>query len=144
VLVVGLAGCNRTPERSTDAFCAQVASVQGLDQVLAGTDAARTAEQVEQLRRLQEVAPGDIEPSVARLVAITDELAHAVGSTPDAARAATDVFARHQGDLTAITDAGTAVERYALERCGVRLNPTGTTLPGAGTTTTSAPGTTGR
>jgi hypothetical protein len=137
------AGCNRTPERSTDEFCRQVASVQGLDQVLAGTDAAQAARQVDQLRGLQEVAPSDIEPSVARLVAIADELAHALGTTPDPEVAADEVFRRHQSELATITEAGTAVEGYALDRCGVRLNPTGTaplaTSPGttpAATTTT--------
>jgi hypothetical protein len=142
-LAVVLVGCNRTPERSTEAFCGQVGSVQGLDQVLAGTDAAQAARQVEQLRALDQVAPADIEPSVAQLVGVADELAHALGTTPDPEVAADAVFRRHQSDVAAITDAGAMVERYALDRCGVRLNPTGTaplaTSPvttGSSTTTT--------
>ena len=138
-LVVGAASCSREPERSTDAFCKQVTSVEGLDQVLAGTDVARATQQVDQLRQLQQVSPTDIEPAVGRLVGIADEIAHALGTTPNAEAAANEVFRRHQSDLGAISDAGAQVERYALTNCDVRLNPTGTTVPA----TTAPAGATG-
>jgi hypothetical protein len=145
--VVALA-CSRSPQRSEEAFCARLAEVRDLDAVLAEGDAAGARDRVAGLRELQLVAPEDIEPHVGRLTSLTDELARTVGSTPDGHAAATDVFARHQGELPEIVRSGQAVERFATDRCHIALNPTnepGSSRPEpapASTTATTAPPTT--
>jgi hypothetical protein len=103
--------------------------VRDLDQVLAGGDAPRTAELAGQLKELREVAPEELDPSIARLSTVTDDLARTMGTTPDADTAASEVFGRRRDELADITAAGRSVESYAAEHCKVVLNPAGTTPP---------------
>ena len=132
----GAPACSRDPERSVDAFCAQVKAVKDFDQVLESGDLARIERHVADLRALQQVAPAEIEKQVGVLVGISDELAHTVATAKDPDLAAKEVFAKHQGDVASITDAGTAVQNYSVDTCHVSLNGTaGTTVPG------TAPGT---
>lgn len=143
--VVGLGGCDQSPERSTEAYCAQVGRVTGLDQVLAAGDTPQAGAMLGELRTLQEVAPTDIEPQVAVLVGVLADLqttAATVGSPQAAAR---EVFARRQAEIPAITQAGADVEAYTQRTCNVTLNATAGTVPGSvpGTlpaTTTSTAG----
>jgi hypothetical protein len=117
-----IAGC--AEDRSAESFCQQLRAVQDLDEVLATGNAARTGEQAGELQQLQRVSPEEIEPHVARLATVTDDLAQAMRTTPDADTAANEVFARRRDELPEITAAGRSVEEYAVQHCAVVLNPT--------------------
>jgi len=133
---------SRAPERTVEAFCAQVKTVKDFDEVLASGDVGRIERQLDGLRTLREVSPPDIEAQVGTLLGITEELSKTVATAKDPDVAANEVFAKHQHDIAAITAAGQAVQTYSADKCQVPLNGTasgngaGTTVPG-----TAAPGT---
>jgi hypothetical protein len=136
------AGCaNR--QRSAEAFCAKLAAVQDLDDVLAGGSAPRAIELAADLRELRHVAPEELDPHVARLSAVTDELVSSLGTAPDPDSAASEVFTRRQAELPAITESGRAVESFATQHCQISLNPAATapapTEPPTTTATTELP-----
>jgi hypothetical protein len=130
------------PRRSVEAFCSQLKTVQDLDDVLAGdTSGPGVGEQAGQLQELRRVAPDELEPQVARLSSVTDDLARTMGTAPDPDSAASEVFTRRQAELPEITAAGKAVETFAAEHCQLALNATDTAPgpaggPGGGGSTT--------
>jgi hypothetical protein len=129
---------SRQPERSVDAFCAQVKTMKDLDEGLESGDIARINRQLDGFRELRDASPTDIEPQVSILVGITEELSRTVGTAKDPDVAAREVFAKHQGDLVAITAAGKAVQTYTADNCHIALNgtaSTGSSVPAAGTST---------
>jgi hypothetical protein len=118
--------------RSDESFCPQLKAVEDLDDVLAGADATLVGQRARELQDLRSAAPEELEPHLTRLAAVTDDLAHTLGTTPDPDAAASEVFTRRQGELADITASGRAVEAYATEHCQLVLNPTGPTgAPGA-------------
>lgn len=133
--------------RSPEAFCARLGTVADLDDVLVGGSPARAAERVVQLQELRSVAPEEVEPQVARLAAVTDDLARTLATTPDPGDAASEVFLRRQAELPEIEAAGTAVEHFASDHCQIVLNPTaaaalgpaGESPPTSGPPTTAGP-----
>jgi hypothetical protein len=133
----GLGACSRP--RSVESFCTQLGTVRDLDEVLAGGSAPRTAELARELQELRQVAPEELDPAIARLSAVTDDLVRTMGTTPDADAAASEVFSRRQAELPEITAAGRTVESFAAEHCQVVLNPTGTAPPTAATTAAPPP-----
>lgn len=136
LVLAGGTACAKDPERSVAAYCDQVTKVQGLDAILATGDAQRISEQVAQLRTLQQVAPADVEPSVAIVVSVADDLSRAVGSVPPDV-AADQVFTRRKAEVPAIEAAGRTLEIYTFDNCKVNLTGTGvpgTGVPGTGTT----------
>jgi hypothetical protein len=132
---------SREPERSVEAFCAQVKVVKDFDEVLASGDVARINGQLDGLQTLRQVAPAEIEAHVATLVNITEELSRTVATAKDPDVAANEVFAKHQSDIDTITTAGEAVQNYSADKCHVPLNGTAGTTPGTKVPDTSVPGT---
>jgi hypothetical protein len=121
IVMLAAGACTQEPERSVEAFCAQIRAVQNIDEVIESGDTARIDAQLAQFRTAQMVAPTDIEPQVGVLVRITDELSRAMATAKSPDLAASEVFARPDLDRPAIEAAGTAVQRYAADKCQVQL-----------------------
>jgi hypothetical protein len=136
--VLGTIGCSRDPERSATAYCEQVKKVEGLDAILATGDVQRINEQVTELRLLQQVAPPEVEPSIATVLSVTEDLARSVGTARQPDAGADEVFTRRQSELPAIEAAGQTIERFTYDNCRLTLN--GTRVPGSGVPGTGAPG----
>lgn len=144
-------GCTDDPEPSIANFCSQVETLRTIDEDLASGDPVRIQARADDLRLLQQVAPAEIEPSVAVLLGVTDDFVRTAGTATDRDEVADQVFRGRGGDIVAIEAAGTAVSDYARTNCALDLtggsSPTTTGAPGAGgadpdepsTTTTSTP-----
>lgn len=135
-----LTACDQQPERSTEAYCAQVTKVTGLDQALASGDADRSATMLAELRTLQAVAPSEIEPQVGTLVTVLADLQTTAATVANPQDAVREVFTRRQAEVPAITQAGADVEAYTQRTCNVTLNATAGSTPGS--VPGSVPGTT--
>jgi hypothetical protein len=137
VVVVGgvLIVRSRQVARSVDALCTQMVAAQDLDQAFTTLDPATLDPQVKALEKARQVAPADIEPSVATLAGFVGEVADTVdAATGDRQQALTDALASRQGDIDGVTAAGTAVQQWAQANCGLTL---------AGTTSSSTTSSTG-
>ena len=144
-------GCSDDPEPSVANFCSQVETLRTIDEDLASGDPVRIQARAEDLRLLQQVAPAEIEPSVAVLRGVTDDFARTAGTASDPDEVANQVFQGRSGDIVAIEAAGTAVSDYARDNCSLDLtggsSPATPGAPGTGadepdgpsTTTTSTP-----
>jgi hypothetical protein len=78
---------------------------------------------VDQLRRLQRAAPGDVRPDVTTVADVADDLADALGALatdPDGARAELTAMRER---LAAVEAASTALVAEVRSRCGVDLQP---------------------
>jgi hypothetical protein len=144
VAVVALAACSKNPDRSVDAFCAQIRQVKDLSSLFELGDVTRINRDLDGLRLLQQVSPPDIEPQVAVLVNISSELSRTIATAKDPDLAQKEVAQNHLNDLGSIAAAGTAVQNYTNDKCHIVLNSTATggTTPGsapAPATTTTAP-----
>ena len=142
LVATGTALACRPKPRSVESFCTQLKGVEDLDEVLAGADRSQAGDRAAKLQELQHVAPDEVEPHVARLAAVTDDLARTMGTAPDPDAAVIEVFARRKPELADITAAGRAVEAYSSDHCKVVLNPATTPPPGANTASTAPPPTT--
>jgi len=148
-------GCTEDPEPSIANFCSQVETLRTFDEDLASGDPVRIQARADDLRLLQQVAPAEIEPSVALLLGVTNDFVRTAGTATDRDAVADQVFRSRSGDIAAIEAAGTAVSDYARENCALDLtggsSPTTGAAPGTGgpdpgpdpgtpsTTTTSTP-----
>lgn len=136
-------GCSEDPEPSVANFCSQVETLRTLDEDLASGDPVRIQARADDLRLLQQVAPAEIEPSVAVLLGVTDNFARTAGTATERDAVADQVFRGRSEDIAAIEAAGTAVSDYGRENCALDLTggstPTTPTTP----TTAAAPGTGG-
>ena len=151
-LIVGgaatVSGCTKEPERSVAEYCTRARPVIGFDVVLASGDTAKVNRTVQDLRKLQEVAPSEIVGPVGVLVTITDELSQAMADGKDPDLAAKEVFKDRQQDVAKIDDAGKAVQSYTSDHC--HFSVVGTIAPGTvpgtrpGTGPGSAPGSTSK
>lgn len=135
----GFASWRRGPERSAEAFCAELPSVLALGSHLGALDVTGLRSDLEGLARLRAVAPADLEPDVATLSTIVHALTDAVSAGPagesaaDAERRASDVWRERRADLPALGAAARRVDAFARTSCGVTLTPepllTGTRPP---------------
>ncbi len=131
---------HQPPARSTQAFCAQVASSSNLASVLASGDAAQIRAAVHRFDQAAQVAPPAIEGPVSALVAYADGLAQALakGSDPEAGlRAAMN---RQQGQVAAVNTAGRDLDQFVTVNCHLKLSPATSTTAPSGVTPTSIPG----
>lgn len=143
--------CSDDPEPSVANFCSQVETLRTIDEDLASGDPVRIQARADDLLLLQQVAPAEIEPSVAVLRGVTDDFARTAGTATDRDEVADQVFRGRSGDIVAIEAAGTAVSDYARDNCALDLTdgstPATPGAPGTGgvepgepsTTTTSTP-----
>jgi hypothetical protein len=131
----GLVACSSEPERSVANYCTQAETLRTLDEDLASGDPVRISARATDLRLLREVAPSDIEPSVAVLVDVTDDFATTAGTATDRDDVAKVVFRGRSDDLPAIEAAGTAVASYTTQNCEVALGGSST----SSSTTTATP-----
>jgi hypothetical protein len=135
----GLA-CSDEPERSVSAYCAQVQALTSLDADLASGDPTRISARAEDLRRLREVAPAEIEPSVAVLAGVTDDFARTAGTATDPADVADEVFRGRGDEITGIEAASTQVAEYTAANCRIDLDGGGSSVPGSATPSPPADG----
>jgi hypothetical protein len=147
-VVAGLAAgaaCSSEPERSVANYCSQIQALRTIDEDLASGDAVRIGARAEDLRLLQQVAPTDIEPSVAVLLGVTDDFARTAGTATDRSEVADAVFRGRSADVVGIEAAGNAVADYTRDNCRIDLGgsaPAGgtggpATADGASTSTTT-------
>jgi len=139
-LVVGgvLFARSRQVTRSVAALCTELGAAQDLDQAFTTLDPATLDPQVKALDEARQVAPADIEPSVATLARFVGDVADAVDSADaDRQAALADALEARQGDIDAITAAGTSVQQWAEANCGLALagttSTTSTTVPTSST-----------
>lgn len=133
-----LGGCS--DDDRTAAFCDRVAAA---DRLVREGDVTTLEQQAETFAGLRDAAPAEVRADVDLLADVIDDLARTVAasSTPEAGRDA--VFTRRAGERERIEAAGRNLERYASERCGLTLNPTGAANPAPGTSApagTAGPG----
>ena len=123
----------RQVDRSVEALCEELTEAQDLDQSLTTLDPTTLEPQVRALQRAQQVAPSDIEPSVAVLARFVDELADEVDrSEGDRSDALTAALEARQDRVDEVTVAGTTVQAWAQANCGLSRVGAATTI----TTTT--------
>jgi len=115
-LVAALASCTSTPDEDTTAdFCNQIRAATGAlgaEATLPASDPARLTRTVEDLRSLTLVAPGDIKPTLDRMVVIFDELQN---TQRDEVR---NVLVTHELELASLSG---QLTDYTLDTCGVIL-----------------------
>ncbi len=137
VVLAVVGACTREPERSESAFCAQVKNVKSLDETLHAGDTAKITMQLDELRKVQQVAPAEIEPKVALLISFTEDFSRTLGTVKDPDEALDQVSERRAADVPAVVDAAKSVATYTFERCrftlGSEVPGTGTTMAGIGT-----------
>jgi hypothetical protein len=142
ILVVGglasSGACSREPERSESAFCAQVKNVKALDETLHAGDTTKIAAQLEEVRKLQQSAPPEIEPKVAIVLSFTEDFSRTLGTVKDPDEALNQLSERRAADVPGVVDAAKAVAAYTFEHCKITL---GSEVPGTGTTIASLDGT---
>ncbi|MEJ5254414.1 MAG: hypothetical protein WHS89_03595 [Acidimicrobiales bacterium] len=118
-------GCERSPQRSLESFCAHMAEARELDRSLANLDTEQLAGDVDALAAASRVAPGEIAPQVEALVDISEELERTIRTTPGDKTAAVEQLLRaHQTQAEELRAAGVAVETYVEANCGLQLNST--------------------
>lgn len=144
VAVVAVGGVlfvrSRQVERSIEALCTQLAAAQDLDQAFTTLDPDTLEPQVKALGKAREVAPADIEPSVATLAGFVGGVADAVdGAEGDRRQALTTALEARQTDIDEITVAGIAVQQWAQVNCGLALAGTASSTTTTAAPTTSAP-----
>ena len=127
---------------SSEEACDQLALVQHLDDTLATLDPLSIASASIQLRAVHERSPDAIRDDVGVLLALTEELVAAVQDAPGREEQAVEAVARG-ADLDAVAGAGTAVQAYARDICGIDLTRTTTPAsiapPPTPSTTSTAP-----
>jgi hypothetical protein len=134
VALIATAGaCSDEPERSVAAYCAQVTSLTSLDADLASGDPTRIGARAEDLRLLRQVAPAEIEPSLAVLAGITDDFARTAGTATDPADVPDEVFRGRSEDIAGIEAASTQVADYTAANCQIDLDGRGSSVPGSAT-----------
>lgn len=135
IAVVSVAGfgvwlwINRPPERSVEAFCAQMTQAKTLDDALALSDPDQIAAQSEALSQAAEVAPDDIRGDVEVLAALVGDLDAAVAASTDPSQALDDALRANQAALIASEPAGEAVQSYVASNCDLELNPSNPSTP---------------
>jgi len=135
---IGLQGCGRTPERSTNAFCGNLTDVGAVGTHLASFDGAALRNDLGTLEQLRSSSPTEIEPDVAIILDTVRALVNAIeapaGGAPtpvaidaaDAERQRVEkVWRAKRNELDRIAAASQAVSVYAKTNCGVELNPLG-------------------
>jgi hypothetical protein len=126
------------PARSTQAFCAQVASASNLASVLAAGDATQIRSAVHQFDQAARVAPPAIEGPVAAVATYADGLARAVAAGSDPKAGLRAALARQQRQVAAVNAAGRELDAFVTANCHLKLSPAGsTTVPGGVTPTSS-------
>jgi hypothetical protein len=129
LLLLGTTACSNEPERSAPALCEQLAAAQGLDEALATADATALEAQSAALRQAEQVAPPDIQPSVAALSQSVDALIATVDTATGERRAAvTEALRAQEASVDGLTAAGTAVATWSTANCGLDLD-SGATVP---------------
>ena len=136
VVLSASAACSSEPERSVANYCSQASALTSIDADLAGGDPVRLQARAQDLRLLQQVAPTDIEPSVAVLVGLTDDFARTAGTATDRAKVADEVFRGRSGDIDGIEAASRQVADYTATNCAIDVDGRGSTsVPGSGSVT---------
>jgi hypothetical protein len=120
-----IAACERSPERSIQSFCRDIASAEGLDESLATLDPETLAPDVAALRKAARVAPPEVSPQVETLVSLTTVLQRTIETArTDQAAALEQTLREHAADVASVTLAGREVETYTRDNCGLELNTT--------------------
>jgi hypothetical protein len=128
---------HQNPERSVDAYCAQVGAVVSLDDALGDLDAGAVQDAFTQLTQLEQVTPNDIDPQLRTVIEAIRPLVETLQtSSTDDEQAARQVLLAHQADAARVDAAAHAVDEYTSTTCHRELD---TTLPD--TTPTTAPST---
>ena len=127
---------------SSGEVCEEITLVQHLDETLATLDPLSVSGASTQLRVLHEGSPEAIRDDIGVLLAFTEELVAAVQDAPGHEEQAVEDVARRT-DLDAVAEAGTAVQAYARDTCGIDLTrsttPTSIAPPPTPSTTSTAP-----
>jgi hypothetical protein len=130
---------------SQEAFCAEVAEVPALESVLARfseADPQVLADRIERARAayqdLADAAPDAIGDETDDVVEVVEEIFAAVEDHPTDPSAAADQLRVVMADHPEVEAARREVADYALEACGLRLDPTLGSSDDASTTTTAA------
>jgi predicted RNA-binding Zn ribbon-like protein len=125
VAAVFVVSCERSPERSLEAYCAQMQGARELDQAMATLDADRLTPGVDALRRASRVAPEEIAPQIATVLELTATLQQTMQTArtdkPEALEAA---LRENDDNLPAVEEAGRAVQDFTSRHCGIDLNTT--------------------
>jgi hypothetical protein len=135
----GLVGCSGDgPGSSEEAFCA-TASELAADNPAAAfgrfdpTDPAASqadlTRAVDQLRRLEEVAPGEVRAAASELADVAADLVEVLGELADDPEGVRDRLAAMQDRLVAVQDASRVVVEGVRTRCAVELDIAGPTVP---------------
>lgn len=126
-----------TDDGSTEAFCARVADVPPLGEVLADVDVSDPGgtrrdldDAADRFRALEAVAPGAIKADVARLREGVDLVVEAVEEDPGDLPAAREAITGQADELSGLAQASRRVVDYADEECGISLED-GVTVPSA-------------
>jgi hypothetical protein len=124
--VVLVGGCS--DDGDSGAFCDRLGDMEQLGSVLGQLDTSdpagaedSIADTLAEFRDLEADAPGSIRDDVARLRQGVELVLEAVRDHPDDLPAAREAIAGELDELSGLAQAGTAVESYAREECGVDL-----------------------
>ncbi len=105
---------------TSDAVCEQFAVVRDVDQTLATLDPLSISGASTQLQVLHDEAPDAIRDDIGVLLAFTQDVVDAVEAAPGHEEQAVEDVAR-RADLDAVAAAGTAVQAFARDTCGLDL-----------------------
>lgn len=119
----------RPPERTIEAFCQQLKSVESFDQALAELDPVAVAAAIPQLEKLEQVAPNEILVHVKLIVDTTRTIQKALRQAQSDETALDSAWRAEQPDVARIQSAGKALHDYALTNCKIDLAATATTRP---------------
>jgi hypothetical protein len=121
--VVALRLADRPPGRSAPAFCAELAAAQDLDEGLASLDPDRLDPQVAALARAHAVAPLEIEPTIAAVRDLVEDLRDTIDAAPgDRVDAVVEALRAREADLPRARFAGVVLEDYARNTCSLELS----------------------
>ena len=115
----------KPPARSTQAFCAQVASSSNLASVLASGDATQIRAAVHRFDQAARVAPPAIEGPAAAVVTYADGLAQGVAAASDPKAGLRAASARQQAQVAAVNAAGRQLDAFVTANCHLSLSPAG-------------------
>lgn len=126
----GLAGCS--DDGDGEAFCERLGDTDQLGAVLGSLDTSDPAgvedalqDTLRQFEELEGDAPGAIRDDVARVRQGVELVLEAVEENPDDLPAARAAIADRLDELSGLAQAGTAIETYARDECGIELGSEG-------------------
>lgn len=122
---------------STEAFCEQVAQVPSFRTIFDTYDPADPAAArgeldaaVEQLRALQDAAPGEVRDDVETVAGVAERLVQALGEIdPADPLSGLEGLDDLQADFDKVDEASTNVATYTQAQCGITLDTAPPTTP---------------